>query len=372
MSARDKYITISTADRSTISTWGSRQPPPPRMRKENNIIMSTLHSSDHSDTPYKAPTPSRRRVLTRALASAALTAAVALPFTAMPSAHAASPKAHAAKLTLTVGAKGFPENDIVAYMYVLLLQHAGIPVNSSLKDNLASQTATPALQRGDLDIFPEYTGTGLETILQQKAAHDTIAYYDAVAKGYRQKYNLIWLNPYPMNDTNAFATTQSFAKQNHIYSIPNMVSNASKVKLIVDTEYLGRADGLPGVQKIYGNFQSKLGDLVKVQGVGSVRYAALTQGRGNVVEAFSTDPQIASDHLVVLSDPKNYAPPDNLAPVVRYSALQTYPKIRPVLNQIASKITTSTISQLSAQVAIQHQDAKTVAQNFLQKQGFLK
>jgi len=372
MSARDKYITISTADRSTISTWGSRQPPPISGRKENSTIMSALHSFDRSDTPHKAPTLSRRRVLTRALASAALTAAAALPLTAMPSAHAASPTAHAAKMTLTVGAKGFPENDIVAYMYVLLLQHAGIPVNSSLKDNLASQTATPALQRGDLDIFPEYTGTGLQTILQQSAPHNTIAYYDAVSTGYRQKYNLIWLHPYPMNDTDAFATTQSFAKQSGIYSIPDMVSKASKVKLIVTTEYLGRADGMAGVQKIYGSFQSKLGELVKVQGVGSVRYAALTQGRGNVVEAFSTDPQISADHLVLLNDPKNYAPPDNLAPVVRYSALQTYPKIRPVLNQIASKITTSTISQLSAEVAIQHQDAKTVAQNFLKQQGFLK
>ncbi len=337
--------------------------------------MADLYPSDHSDgTPTKPPTPSRRRVLTRALASAALTAAAALPFTAMPSAHAASPATRAAKMTLTVGAKGFPENDIVAYMYILLLQHAGIPVNSSLKDNLASQTATPALRRGDLDIFPEYTGTGLQTILQQKAPSGAgnIAYYDAVAKGYRQKYNLIWLNPYPMNDTDAFATTQSFAKQSGIYSIPDMVKNASKVKLIVTTEYLGRADGMAGVQKIYGNFQSRLGELVKLQGVGSVRYAALEQGRGNVVEAFSTDPQISSDHLVVLSDPKNYAPPDNLAPVVRSQALQAYPKIRPVLNQIASKITTSTIRTLSAEVAIQHQDAKTVAQNFLQKQGFLK
>lgn len=335
--------------------------------------MAASRSSDRSDVPQQAPTISRRKILTRAAAGAAIVAAGAT-FPLMPGAQAqaASPAAHAAKMTLTVGAKGFPENEIVAYMYVLLLQNAGIPVNSSLKDNLASQVATPALQHGDIDIFPEYTGTGLEAILKQKATHDNVAYYDAVAKGYRQKYNLIWLHPYPMNDTQAFATTQSFAKQNNIHSIPDMVKNASKVKLIVATEYLGRADGLPGVEKIYGNFQSKLGGLVKLQDVGSVRYAALEQGRGNVTEAFTTDPQISADHLVVLSDPKHYAPPDNLAPVVRNAALQAYPKIRPVLNQIAPKITDAVISKLSAEVAIQHQDAKTVAQNFLKQQGFLK
>jgi osmoprotectant transport system substrate-binding protein len=288
----------------------------------------------------------------------------------MPHARAASPASHTAKKTLTVGAKGFPENEIAAYMYVLLLQHAHIPVNSSIKDNLASSAATPALQHGDIDIFPEYTGTGLEAILGLKAAHNNVAYYDAVAAGYRKKYNLIWLHPYPMNDTQGFATTQAIAKKYGLQSIADMVKNASKLRLIVATEYLGRADGLPGVKKIYGNFTPK--ELVKLQDVGSVRYSALLQGRGDVTEAFTTDPQIAADHLVVLSDPKNYAPPDNLAPVVRNDALQSYPQLRNVLNQIAPKITNSVISKLSAEVAIGHQDAKTVAQNFLTQQGFLK
>ncbi len=112
----------------------------------------------------------RRAVIARALSVVTLLALAIFPM--LPGDHAASPlKAAAATKTLTIGAKGFPENEIVAYMYVLLLQHAGIPVNSSIKDNLASQVATPALQRGDIDIFPEYTGTGLEAILQQTAPH---------------------------------------------------------------------------------------------------------------------------------------------------------------------------------------------------------
>src|ERR671926_342643 len=96
------YMTSSTADRSDASTWGSRQPPP----------------------------------------------------------HA---QAYARK-TLTIGAKDFSENQIVAYMYLLLLHKAKIPVNGDVKKNLTSFIATPALQRGDIDIFPEYTGTGLEAV----------------------------------------------------------------------------------------------------------------------------------------------------------------------------------------------------------------
>ncbi len=318
--------------------------------------------------------PSRRLLLARATAaaSAALMAAT-LPFIPRTAqAHAASPKTHTAALTLTVGAKGFAENEIVANMYVLLLQHAHIPVNDQIKDNLASSAATPALRHGDIDIFPEYTGTGLEAILGEKAAHDNTSYYNKAAAGYLKKYNLVWLQAYPMNDTQGFATTQTFSKKYGITSITDMVSKASNVRLIVATEYLGRADGLPGVEKVYGGFQSKLKGLVKLQDVGNLRYAALLQGRGDVTEAFTTDPDIAAHHLVVLSDPKNYGPPDNLAPVVRSQALKAYPQLKGVLNSIAPKITNAAITGLSNQVVSGHKDPKAVAQSFLQQQGFLK
>jgi len=315
----------------------------------------------------KTRTLPRRHTLARLAATAALAAATTLP--TLHHALASSPAAHAAKKTLTIGAKGFPENEIVANMYLLLLQHAGIPVNSGLKI-LASQVATPALQKGALDIYPEYTGTGLEAILGKTAPHNNIAYYDAVATGYRKKYNLIWLHPYPMNDTQGFATTQDFSRKNGITSIADMVSKASSVRLIVATEYLSRADGLPGVKKVYGDFTPKA--LVKLQDVGSVRYAALLHGQGDITEAFTTDPDIAAHHLVVLGDPKGYAPPDNLAPVVRDDALQAYPKLAATLNAIAPKITNTVITGLSNQVVSNHDDPQTVAKTFLQQQGLLK
>ena len=125
------------------------------------------------DTPRTA-TLSRREALTRAAAgAAALAAATALP--AIPEALAGAPAVQAARKTLTIGAKDFSENQIVAYMYLLLLQKARIPVNGDVKKNLASGIATPALQKGDIDIFPEYTGTGVETILKIKAPHNAAA-----------------------------------------------------------------------------------------------------------------------------------------------------------------------------------------------------
>jgi osmoprotectant transport system substrate-binding protein len=316
---------------------------------------------------------SRREVLTRAAAgAAALAAATALP--AFPEALAGVPTVYAAGKTLTIGAKDFSENQIVAYMYLLLLQKAKIPVNGDLKKNLASLVATQALQkggmRGGIDIFPEYTGTGVETVLKVKAPHNAAAYYVAAKDGYQTKFKLTWLPYYPMNDTQGFATTQAFSKKHGIKTIADMVKHASDVRLIVATEYLGRADGLPGLKKVYGAFTPK--ELVKISGAGSgFRYKALLSGRGDVVEAFTTDAAIAGNHLVVLGDPKHYAPPDNLAPVVRDDALQAYPHLARVLGVLTRRITSEVITQLNYQADIQGKDPKEVARAFLRQQGLL-
>ena len=130
----------------------------------------TAGSDARTDETPRTATLSRREVLTRAAAGAAtIAAATSLP--AIPEVLAGAPAVHVARKTLTIGAKDFSENQIVAYMYLLLLQKARIPVNGDVKKNLTSFIATPALQRGDIDIFPEYTGTGLEDILKDTEHH---------------------------------------------------------------------------------------------------------------------------------------------------------------------------------------------------------
>jgi osmoprotectant transport system substrate-binding protein len=328
----------------------------------------TSGSDARTDETPRTATLSRREVLTRAAAGAAtLAAATSLPV--IPEALAGAPAVHAARKTLTIGAKDFSENQIVAYMYLLLLQKAKIPVNGDVKKNLTSFIATPALRRGDIDIFPEYTGTGLEDVLKEKAPHNAAAYYAAVKEGYQTKFKLTWLPYYPMNDTQGFATTQAFAKKYGIKTIADMVKHASDVRLIVTTEYLSRPDGLPGVKRVYGNFTPK--KLVKINGAGSLRYKALLSGTGDVVEAFTTDAAIAGNHLVVLGDPKHYAPPDNLAPVVRDDALQAYPHLAQVLGVLTRRITSEVITKLNYQADIQGKDPKEVARAFLRQQGLV-
>jgi osmoprotectant transport system substrate-binding protein len=329
-----------------------------------------IHNTPRDDQAHgttRASSLSRRDLLTRTAMSAAAVAAGAVP-SVLP-AFAASPAIRAATKTLTIGAKGFAENEIVAHMYLLLLQQAGLPVHGTITPNLTSASATPALMRGDIDIFPEYTGTGLEVILKRKAPHTARAYYQAVAAGYQRQFNLTWLDPMPLDDTQGFATTQAISRKYGLNTIADMVRNASRLRLIVTAEYLTRPDGLPGVKRVYGDFTPK--ELVTLAGVGSLRYAALLLGQGDVVEAFTTDGLISGDRLLVLGDPKGYAPPDNLAAVVRHDALQAYPQIKDVLNKLAPRVTTTLITALNYLVDGAQMAPQLVARIFLQQQGLL-
>src|ERR671938_407093 len=148
---------------------------------------------DQAHGTSRSTSLSRRDLLTRAAIGVATVAARAVP-SVLP-AGAAAPATHAARKTLTIGAKGFAENEIVAHMYLLLLQQAGVPVHGTITQNLTSAIATTALMRGDIDIFPEYTGTGLEVILKHTEPHNAHAYYKAVAAGYQRQFNLTWLDP---------------------------------------------------------------------------------------------------------------------------------------------------------------------------------
>jgi len=308
-----------------------------------------------------APRLSRREALTRVtLGAGALTAMAA--FGPLPGVRAA-----AAAQNLNVGAKDFTEDQLIGHMYTLLLQQAGFSVTEHF--NLPTAIAHSSLVRGDIDLYPEYTGTGLQVILKQSADNSAKAYYNAVVKGYEQQFHLTWLAPSPFNDTQGLATTQSVSKQYGIMTFSDMVKQASKLRFIANAEFIKRPDGLPGLKKVYGDFSFKS---IKVVPTPGLRYQALKNGLGDVVVAFTTDGPIVADHLVLLKDDKHYAPFDQVAPVVRDNVLKAHPQIKGILNKLAPKLTQSAIQELNYLVDGKGQDLAATAKAFLQKQGLLK
>ena len=312
-----------------------------------------------------APVPAATTAPTAAMAATAMPTAMAA--TSMPATTSAVPVTGSMG-TVTIGSKDFTEEFIVAEMYAQMLENAGFTVNRKL--NLGgTPIAQAAIVKGDIDLYPEYTSTGLMTVLKMPAMQDPTAIYNTVNTGYEAQFQLTWLKPSPFNDTQALAMTQATADKYGIKTYSDLATKADQLVLGGPAEFLSREDGLPGLQKAYGGFKFKD---TKQLGTGSLRYQALLDGQIDVVVAFGTDGQINGDHLALLKDDKSFYPIYQVAPVVRQDTLQKYPQIGAVLNKLAPYLTDSVMSGLNWQVdGPAKLEPAAVAKAFLQQNGLL-
>jgi osmoprotectant transport system substrate-binding protein len=261
-----------------------------------------------------------------------------------------------------VGSKNFAEDITIAEIYAAALEKASLKVERSM--NLGStQIATAAMQRGDIDLYPEYTGTGLIDVLHLPPMRDAQRLFDAVKSAYAQQYSMTWLTPSPMNDSQGLATTQAVARRYKLRTLSDCAKAAPQLRLAAIAEFLTRADALPGLQKFYGGFKFKDNRTYAI----GLQYQALTSADADVCTAFTTDSQIGSENLIVLKDNRHFWPPYNVAPVVRNATLRAHPQIATVLNRISPLLTDAVVRQLNYQVNVEHMDPADAAKLFLKE-----
>jgi osmoprotectant transport system substrate-binding protein len=262
--------------------------------------------------------------------------------------------------SIRVGSKNFTESFIIAEVYAQTLEAAGFTVTRRF--NLGStQIAMAALQRGDIDLYPEYTGTALIDVLHLPPMQDPRAVYATVSREFAKRYDVVWLKPSPMNDSQALATTREIATRERIATLSQLASKASSLRLATIQEFLARADGLPGLQRVYGGFH--FAD-VRTYDI-ALKYQALLDGKADVASAFTTDGAIATDRLVVLRDDRHLWSPYNVAPVVRRQTLARHAKIAVALDAVSPRITDAAAQRMNAAVESDHRDPAGVATAFL-------
>jgi osmoprotectant transport system substrate-binding protein len=267
--------------------------------------------------------------------------------------------------TLKVGSKNFTEELILGELYAQALEHAGLAVTRKL--NLGTtDIAMAALKRGEIDLYPEYTGTALLNVLHLPPDGDAKRTYATVKAAYAKQFGLVWLDAAPMNDTQALATTQAVAGRYAISQLSDLAPKANELRLGAVPEFLTRADGLPGLQKKYGGFTFKATKIVD----NGLKYQALEHGDVDVIIAFSTEGQLKANSLVVLEDNKHLFPPYHVAPVVRKAALDAQPALAKPLNALAPLLTDDVMQNLNLQVeGPQKREPADVARDFLKQNG---
>ena len=267
--------------------------------------------------------------------------------------------------TVKVGSKNFTEELILGELYAQSLEHGGIAVTRKL-DLGTTDIAMAALKRAEIDLYPEYTGTALLNVLHLPPDSDPKRSYAAVKSGYLKQFGLVWLQPAPMNDTQAVATTQAIAGRYALSSLSDLAAKAGELRLGAVPEFLTRADGLPGLQKRYGGFHFK--ETRRVDN--GLKYQALTKGDVDVVIAFSTEGQLKEYNLIILEDNKHLFPSYAVAPVVRKAVLDAKPAIAESLNKVSPLLTNDVMQNLNLQVdGPQKREPADVARDFLKQNG---
>src|SRR5262245_15732358 len=153
--------------------------------------------------------------------------------------------------TIKVASKDFTEEFIVAEMYALMLEKAGFKVDRKI--NLGgTPVAHEALLKGEIDLYPEYTSTGLLTVLKKQPLKDPKEVYNTVKKDYEDQFKLTWLDPSPFNDTQGLATAKAVADKYGLKTYSDLAKNAAQLRLGGPAEFAEREDGIKGLQKAYG------------------------------------------------------------------------------------------------------------------------
>ena len=267
-----------------------------------------------------------------------------------------------------VASKNFTEQLVLGEIVAQHLEnrlHGHVSRKLDLGGTLLTQQAMVA---GDIDVYPEYTGTGLTAVLKRSPLKDPSQVLAAVRAGYAQ-WHLEWLDPLGFENTFAMAVRREDGGA--LGALGNStLSQAAKERawrLGVGYEFAKREDGLPGLVRAYG---LRLAGGVKTMDLGLI-YQALTKRQVDMVAGNSTDGMLSVLPITVLKDDRHYFPPYECALVVREAAEREFPALRPALMELSGRITSDTMRRLNYELDGKHRPAREIARDFLRSTGLM-
>lgn len=303
----------------------------------------------------------------RAVAAAGLAVSVGLTAAACGSSGKSSGggnplAASASKGSVVIGSANFPEDELLAEIYAQALQSKGVKVTT--KFNIGSREVYyPEVEKGAITIIPEYNGALLTTSVDTTSTAATTAEVDAALTAKLPK-SLEILSPSPAQDADSVTVTQATAKRDHLTSIADLAPYAKNMAFGGPPEFKTRSDGIPGLKKHYGlTFKT----FVPTDESGPITLTDLANGKVQAADVFTTTPQISTDHLVSLTDPKNDFAAQNIIPLVYKADVNS--KIISALNAVDAALSTKALLAMDTALDVNHASYAQVASGFLKDMG---
>jgi osmoprotectant transport system substrate-binding protein len=268
----------------------------------------------------------------------------------------------ASKGTVVIGSANFPENELLAEIYSLALQGAGVKVTDKFNIG-AREVYYPEVEKGAITVIPEYNGALLTTSVDTKSTAATTAAVNAALTS-KLPAALEILNSSSAQDKDSVTVTQSFAKAHHLTSIAQLTTLAKTMVIGAAPEFKTRADGLVGLRTNYGlTFKS----FSPLDESGPITLAALKDNKVQAADVFTTTPQIITDNLVALADPKFNFAAQNVTPLVYKKGANS--TVVNTLNEISAKLTTAGLLAMDKAVILDHAQYNAVAAGWLKAVG---
>jgi osmoprotectant transport system substrate-binding protein len=274
------------------------------------------------------------------------------------------------KVSLTIGSKNFPEQEILGEIYAQALKAAGYKAKSAL--NLGSETvALKAVKTGQISGYPEYASTALTSFFglepEEVPSDATGAWEKANAEF--EKEDLTAFEPTPFASANAVGTTKKFAEEEELETISDLEGKSESMSLYGSPECRQRIDCLAGLEKLYG---LKFKSFTPVD-IG-LRYTVLEKGQADLSILFTTDPQLAAekDKFVILEDDKEVFPAGNIIFVTKKSvAEKAGPDYEKTIVEVQKGLTLEVMQELDARVELEKQTPKEAAAAYLKSAGYV-
>ncbi|SDX28336.1 ABC transporter permease/substrate-binding protein [Salimicrobium album] len=268
---------------------------------------------------------------------------------------------------ITIGAKLNAEPTILINMYELLIEEE-TDLEVGLEPNLGkTDLVFSALQEGSIDIYPEFTGTALVSLLdRQPDSYESKEVYQQAKQGMAEEYDMAYLEPMKYNNTYTVATTKEYAQENNLETIGDLAPIDDEVTAGFTLEFNDREDGYQGMKELYN---LEFGE-VKTMDPG-LRQGAIKNGEVDIIDAYATDSYMVELNLTTLDDPKNLFPPYQGAPLMRQETLEKYPELEDVLNKLGGKITEDQMREMNYEVDVKDRAPSEVARDYLVEEGLL-
>lgn len=269
---------------------------------------------------------------------------------------------------ITIAGKLGSEPEIIMNMYKELIE-SNTDLSVNLKPNMGKTTFVfNALKSGEIDLYPEFTGTILATFLNEEAqSTNENEVYEQARKGLEEEYDMALLEPMSFNNTYTVAVTSDLANEYDLNKISDLKAIEDEVQVGFTLEFTDRQDGYLGIQDLYNiNFEN----LTTMEP--KLRYSAIETGDINLLDAYSTDSEIEEYGLVTLEDDKNLFPPYQGAPLLLNTTLEEYPELEEVLNKLSGQVTDDEMRKMNYEVNVNDKTPQEVAHNYLKTKKLIE